>query len=487
MQFMRDNIFFAVLAGVFLLSLIIFIPVKMGQGTTYQERVALRQKVIDDCDINNRRPYVDEKTVEEGEKSLAEIKEQAVRVDQTTSETNRRNYKPLMLIKSDGTKIAAFPIDRDVYKQYGLDRIYTRQYREAIQDVIDKLAPTSPPTQDEIDKEIKTQTAIIEAEEEYRKRVEAKDEASTSEAPKITPRDGSPGLPDGDISRSAASGASDSKDPKYLGTLYAKMSRTEKGLIYVDMDAIQLVFPVVKANPNEAELWDAEISRWIFTDILEAIKQTNDQSLSAFGTSTSTSVKKPTVLNSGIKRLVSMSVDSGYVTPYTSTQQRPSGGSSPAMRPTHSIDIGPRSGRSSRSTATGKQTGSGLTRRISCQDYDVVHYSFTVIMSMNHLLTLQQKLLERNLHTILGVRIVEVVQAEDDLYYYGRDPVMQVTINGELQLLTEWTRGTWDKKARKWSSEFPPLVPVDVLKQEVMKSALRNEDKERVKAQGKTR
>ena len=72
--------------------------------------------------------------------------------------------------------------------------------------------------------------------------------------------------------------------------------------------------------------------------------------------------------------------------------------------------------------------------------------------------------------------------ADEDLYYYGTDPVVQVDITGELLLLTSWQRGSWDGENNKWSEEFPPLMPLEVLQSlnDTASDAIRDEDRRRL-------
>ncbi|KKL26099.1 hypothetical protein LCGC14_2398670 [marine sediment metagenome] len=73
-----------------------------------------------------------------------------------------------------------------------------------------------------------------------------------------------------------------------------------------------------------------------------------------------------------------------------------------------------------------------------------------------------------------------------ELYYYGTDPVVQVQITGELQLLTDWTRGQWDEKASKWSQSYPPLMPPEFLQliRRSTPAAMRKGDDQRLDAAG---
>ena len=71
------------------------------------------------------------------------------------------------------------------------------------------------------------------------------------------------------------------------------------------------------------------------------------------------------------------------------------------------------------------------------------------------------------------------------LYYYGTEPVMQVTIKGELLLLTGWERGTADPNTPgKFLDKYPPLVPTEMLQQQFPPGpgnpALRPEDAARL-------
>lgn len=490
MQFIRDNRFLAILVGVFLLSVIIFVPVKMKLSSTYEERVAIRQKIMDENAANDRRPYVNAATVANGAESLQEIKDQATAVGQVVTDKNRYKYTPLMLSKKDGTEVAAFPINRTEYDQSGLGRQYTQRYREWIENKISELEPTTVPSDEEIKNETEKQLKRLNDEEELRKRLEAREEAEagTSGADSRRPPGETPDLTGG----AAQPVKSLEERAKDIGTLIAKKARANKGRIYVDINTIQLVFPAINANPQDTELWNAEVSRWVFMDILEAIKQTNELSLHI----SDTSIEKPVVMKTAIKRLVGMAVDRNYITEPVKTgtggaTAGPHGAMPPVMIPS---DTG---GGAYGQPTSKKPPYLSLTNRVSCQLYDVVHYDFTVVMSVNYLQTLQKNLMKQNLHTILGIKIVEVigktdtasattVNADENLYYYGQEPIMKVTISGELLLLTDWTRGEFDNKGQELPG-YPALVPVDVLKQEAMRSALRPEDQKRVNDSIKTR
>ena len=67
--------------------------------------------------------------------------------------------------------------------------------------------------------------------------------------------------------------------------------------------------------------------------------------------------------------------------------------------------------------------------------------------------------------TIAGLRPRDTATPSAN-YYYGPEPVVQVEIQGEVLLLTDWERGTWDDQANAWSEQFPPLVPAEALREQ---------------------
>jgi hypothetical protein len=79
---------------------------------------------------------------------------------------------------------------------------------------------------------------------------------------------------------------------------------------------------------------------------------------------------------------------------------------------------------------------------------------------------LQQKLLGLNYHTILeqDISLVTANSQADEMYYYGTEPVREVTFSCELLLLSDWVRGTFregDDGQGRWV--YPPLMPISVM------------------------
>ena len=71
-------------------------------------------------------------------------------------------------------------------------------------------------------------------------------------------------------------------------------------------------------------------------------------------------------------------------------------------------------------------------------------------------------------------------EAKDEfVYHYGPEPVLEVSVKGELLLLTAWARGTWNEQENKWSEAYLPLIPSEALAR-IDRTALRPKDIQRV-------
>ncbi len=287
-----------------------------------------------------------------------------------------------------------------------------------------------------------------------------------------------------------------------------RLVKAARGWIYADKQSMYEADMSDAERYDDAELFMKQVSLWVQQDIVNAINLTNDQVRKGAGRFGSVLAGGDSgVPSSAVRQLLSINVR-GFV-----VGQSGAGGSGPTP-----YGRGPKARGELRREigfkATGATTSSlryilpggqaitvvpALTGRRCNKLYDVVHYDFTVLMPVRYLPLLYKNILSENFHTILDVRIDNPRQVSggtsassggafsrgaEQLYYYGDESVMRVNIVGEMILLTDWTRGRWDAKERRWDKDLPPLMPVDVLKQiaQVSPDAMRAEDEKRIKA-----
>ena len=439
-------------------------------------------------------------------------------------EWNRRHCRPLRLPLLDKEEkvvghVDAFPIEpqKQKYVDYSLRYQFTNEYIRAIDGLRGKLRPAAVPTKEDI------AAAAQRWEELIRKKMELdniRDEGREE-------RDGGPardergvrptwigGLPpDMPVRRAARAAPIRAADE---ASVYARRelmkAQARKGCMYADESAFQKVFAIAIPVVADRQLWTAQLNLWVTGDIVEAIIATNRE---AFGKLPEQAWNVPAA---AVKRLLRIEVDSDYFggkaagpetpgwDPRDARMRDPMPGMMPEMMPPwgHQMMGQVRPERAAPVTpARPKAMGEGLTGRTVRQDCDVLHYSFTVIMSARYLPSLQRNLMKRNLHTILNVQMAEVAFDENSLYYYGTEPVVQVNMDWELLLLTAWERGTAEEmepdaprpvsgigmgvgvgdgptaEPVRWKKEFPPLMPVEVLKR-IAPSALREVDRRRL-------
>ena len=211
------------------------------------------------------------------------------------------------------------------------------------------------------------------------------------------------------------------------------VARSIRGrLIYANIDALDRKFNQPQQGATVEQIWHAQVSLWTMQDIIQAIRLTNEAAVAH--------LQSPTVVDSAVKRLVSIRVH-GYAT---------------------------------------ETSAPSITGRICTTEYDVIRYNFEVIMPIRYVDDLERALMSLNYHTIISASMEAVYVPIDSLYDYGPDPVMKVSFDGELLLLTSWERGTWDAQSGDWSVDQPPLMPREVLRT-LPSSAMREDDKRRLR------
>ncbi len=406
MRFIRENIFLLSAAGAVILIGGIMLASSASIGEDVEKALSNRQELSKQLGRLGEKP-VNVKIVKK-ERQRVEAAQATVRaVVDANIAWNRRNCQPLLLTfnAEDGLrKVPAFPADLQLYRQYDLTFNAAQVYREESAKLLASLLPVGQPTQEQIEKEkILWETKL---QNEWKKREAKRRKAADAAEGDIT----------GGGNESPETGGEGAPTVQQILTMANKallVKHAQKGLIYASTEALDIVLPGPElVAPPITQIWLAQLNYWITKDIIAAISATNDISAPLAKSRNETH----SVLNAAVKELVKIEINEKYV----------SGGEVPG-----SSTPGP--------AAAG--VVNSFTKRASCQQYDVLRYKFTIIMPTRFLSALEQNLMNRNFHTILGVQITALSDIPADRYY-GTDPVMTVTLQGELLLLTAWVRGT---------------------------------------------
>jgi len=442
------------------------------------------------------------------------MRDEAAKVAADFLRSNRKDYKIIAFALPNKT-VPAFPIDKEVYTREDLRLLFPREYDKRVKALLASLKPARPPTAEEIQAEQERVAAALAA--------TPATGAPTGVAPSPTPRpvptgttflpSGSYGLrggtrrppPTGGPRTGLQAATQPAKTPEQRAV--DKLIRTcaHRGLVYADEQSMDpIMIPGSSMRYSDSQLWMAQVSLWVQKDVVAAIVAANEE------VRRRAAVGQKGVPASAVRHLKAIKVI-GYVV-------QDAGGPGLGAEGGGTQGVG---GMYGMGGTTGGITGVGgasnrlvyvgqapslqqvsperLSRRVCDTSYDVVQYEFTVVIPFRYLPKLYRKLLERQYHTILKVQVGESTTTQQpgmntagvgqaataqEYYYYGTDPVVQVTLTGELLLAAEWTRGRWDEKTDAWDKAYPALMPDAFLAaiQRYDASALRPEDAKRASA-----
>lgn len=471
MNFIRENMTLVIIAAVAVVAAGALGVVGKLIGGDVQELIDERVSLSQDLRGQSTGERVSEEKLEAKESAVEALNVQAGEIAEETLQWNRRNYE-LLRLSAGEREVPAFPIDEELYKQYSLKFKFMLAYNDALGSLVQPLRVTQPPDQQQIE-------SRALAWESYLQQQEGDGEEQPDESP----------YPErGDIEfererfRSSTprySGDDDitvSNEAQEYGLRDAVRQQARAGLIYLQPEtALDNLLPeqtISRASITNELLWFAQLNLWVQQDILDAIRLTNEEYITESGGDPD----EAGVLDSAVKRLVAIDVDESYY--FGGAEQEQAGPE----------DFGRAGGRSAPSGGSAQRQADTLTRRVTDELHDVIHYRFTVIMRPDQSVRLMEKLMSRNCHAVLERRFGPAGASDDSgdsqeaLYDYGPDPVCEVTFTGELLLMTPWTRGRRDSEADQWMEEYPPLVPVEVLGR--MPGGLRSEDRQRLRDSG---
>jgi len=523
MRFLKAHAFMLALAAVVVVVGGAMMGMKFVAGGDIDELMAKRASLSAKLKTLKSKPVVNQAILDATRRRIQQSRAAAMDALKENLLWNRDEHKVLQLVYNDGrTTMPAFPIQRQKYDAYGLVYEFTEEYQKALSGMLAELKATQAPTSQEISDEqdrLARRLSSLQAAEERRKLTASSGAELPGPAvlPSRTPSAGAmynkPNPMDmfrkgpmtgGSMGRSAGSGRSVRSGGKVSAGIVAeadakglasiRLKKAKAGEVFADMNSFDPVFTSAISKATETQLWQAQINLWVTEEIIRAIHDTNTRILSKLPAG------DRNVLSSPVKRLVSINIDRDYYTKTTGA----AAGSSPTKGKAFMFGGGkdqflskqgrgggmPMPGVRMKTKARTGTSKSDLTKRVCNTQYDVVHYQFTVVMSMRYVQELQYSLLSHNNHTILNVNMAQAIPSGggrksregEGAYYYGTDPVMEVTMTCEMLFRTAWERGTYDPKTKKWSSKLPPLMPVEVLKNlsDLLPNAMRQEDRARL-------
>ncbi|OQB81875.1 MAG: hypothetical protein BWX88_04176 [Planctomycetes bacterium ADurb.Bin126] len=532
MHFIRENLFLVCVIAAVVVIGGIMVFLEFNAAAEVDGQLAQRRALADSLKKlgdQARKQLVNQEVVTAAKQRVEMIRTAAKQVREESLNWNRVKYQVLTREITEGDKkvmIPLFPVDEERFRLHALRYHFQDVYRGKLDGLLKDLEPIVPPTNDDIIKAANDWDRELTKHRERRRLIEAR-EAREGTGRGTAPPTGMgemmmegalpPGVraggsvdtrPGGRTTLSEAdaeaidlfgedfvvgqvpqiSGLPTSRLASYLGLISARRERAATGNIYASRESLDPVFAwgSTITAPQDALLWYAQVNLWITQDVLGAISQTNKAATQQLPVGVD-----PSVLVLPIKRLVRLEVSekSGeMLRPGTGTPMGgPRGGAGMLVDPMMGMEGAyPPGGPAAR--PTGPALADTLTQRMPSPEYDIVRYQVTLIMRLEYLKVLETYLLSSNYHTINRIGLRDFTQPQpgqraselaSDLHYYGTEPVMEVTIEGELMLLSPWLRGKWDEAKKDWDPQFPPLMPVQVL-MDLPANALRPEDSQRL-------
>jgi len=489
MSFLKENLFVTTLTAASVVVIAALLFSNCGSAGAVEAALEERKKLAETLGRLRNGPKANPAVNTKLEQRVETIQQEYRRIRRSLLNWNGARFPITQVPAEGGGTMPAFPCPAE--RQWRRVSLYVQQrYCDSLRELFDTLEFTGPPTQAELEEEVRAAQRALETELELRRREEAAAEEATGgrpgEVPVLPERNAPPteppwdetgarGIRRPDGGRREGLSSDLSQQAARRGRLTAIARRATAGRIYARAIRRRLITEFENSARDKRTIWFLRRKWCVLNDVLGAIRETNEQGLRARNA-------EPTVPNAPVKRFLDFQVPDGYH--YAEPAAESSG---------H------------------RQTGAeSITRRATCTKYDVTHYQFTVVMPTRTIPALLRNLQRagREFHIVRmyevhpvgegettrgrrGFREGRAADADEDLYYYGTDPVREVTVYGEFLTLADGTRGLWEpqregpngkKVPAGWSKDFPPLMPVEVL-QEIRTNdpdAVRPEDQRRL-------
>lgn len=421
MRFIRQNLFLIVLVSATLISTGTIVLIDSGVSGDIQEALARRQDLAGKLQGLLRGKPVNAGMVEAEARRVRDIKSAAKTVLQHSVEWNKRNFQVLSFWAGEGSErkeYKAFPFKGDVYRTIGTFNV-TEQFVKEFEKLRQSLEPTAPPTDTEIGEEVKQFERQYQEEEMI---ASSKRAASTAPSATETSRKA------GDLALTAEA-VWKARAQKEGGTK-AVLQKSHAGMMYVSKEAFDKCVPAEWPvnGVHRTDLWRAQVTLWVASDLVKALNDTNAQALQVPGGA----AKSRWVENAAIKQLDKLTVANQYYL----GGGAPAAGGAPSGLP--GLAMGGGAPAAGPETAGLSLAGPALSQRVTGPEYSVVRYELTLVMPTRNLTALERNLALRNYHTILNVEVQPL--GNPGRYYYGPEPVSRVVLLGEILLLAGWER-----------------------------------------------
>jgi hypothetical protein len=481
MNFIRDNLFLVLVLVITVVLCGILLMMGMGVSTTIEdEQIAQREKLARSLQNIGRGNMVNQLTIHADKRRVEMLLNTLEKVRRDNLEFNSRYFSVPELQLLGGAKKPALPWDETTWNRNELAYRFVRQYHLQLDAMRQKLNATRIATTEEIETQALEEARRLERSRRIRAMWERDQTPGQDRAPRRAPSGPmEPGrsVPPGRAGRTEGK-TNLTEEAKTLAVNSLRLHQARQGEVYLSELSFDVMFAkggiVNRLEPRK--IWDAQVNLWVQQDIAHVIARTNRSVLS----DRKVPADERNVLNAPIKRLVRIEV--------ASASQASAGRSS--GRSTRRAPGGmPGENYGQQSSDPQQSRPATLTGYVDNKNFEVVNYSFTVLMPTRYLPELEKHLLSQNYHVILAEQIAmnprearsgrNSGQNQEELYYYGTEPVANVTIEGQLLLVTDFTRGWWDAENQSWIS--PPLMPIPVMKQ-LPRQALREQDENLLEA-----
>jgi hypothetical protein len=206
-----------------------------------------------------------------------------------------------------------------------------------------------------------------------------------------------------------------------------RRKRAENFKVYLEPGALGLnptLIPQAPQAPTAENMWYGQMSYWVQRDVCVAVAKMNAQAAN--------------IPAAPVKHLVAVDVKQD-----ATMYRRPGGvtGAPAAAAPAGEMGVPPPVDPAAAAGPTAKDYVVSPTGRVSNSVYDVVHFDVVVVVDAEMVQQFLRMLQHGRFINVYHMEIqnVDLAEAEDAGYSYGRRPVVELTVRCEALFLRDWT------------------------------------------------